>query len=132
MIAIEATNEKGWRWISCIFNDPEAADKYFSQIPAELRSLQRKVQIPFLAYPFFIIEDRGFSYADIAGVTAKVDATSPAEDEDAIHFNIYVVKRDFFCLQPGGDQIPFEIEMVGQLLESQTEVDGFAQLGVLP
>lgn len=105
MIAIEATNEKGWRWISCIFNDAEAADKYFSQIPAELRSLQRKVQIPFPAYPFFIIEDRGFSYVDIAGVTAKIDATSPAEDEDAIHFNIYVVNRDFFCLQPGGDQM---------------------------
>ena len=105
MTAIEATNEKGWRWISGIFYDAEAADKYFSQIPAELGSQQRKVQIPFQAYPFFIIEDRGFSYVDIAGVTAKLDATSPAKDEDAIHFNIYVVKRDFFYLQYGGDHM---------------------------
>ena len=105
MHVIEATNEKGWRWISGIFSDRAEAEFFYRSIPADERKSQAIVEIPPAGYPFFVIESEKFSYGDIAGVITALDALRPVGNEDAILLNIFVVEEDFRPPKPGADHM---------------------------
>ena len=103
MFIIEATNAKNWRWISGIFQHHADAQAYFDTIPEPARSLQRIVEAPVSAYPFFIIEKSGFVYGDIGFVRARLRELVPKGEEEYSHFTLYVVREDFAPVKPGTD-----------------------------
>jgi hypothetical protein len=107
MYAIEATNEKGRRWISGFFEKQPDAEQYYSKIPAELRSRQYIREIPFSTYPFFVIEnliERGpFQYVDVMAVEAALAALPPGGTEDDELLIIFQITADFFSPEAGTD-----------------------------
>jgi hypothetical protein len=105
MYAIEAKNEKDFRWISGIFKEHVDAEAYYLTIPTPLRSSQSLIEVPFSTYPFYLTEDGGFQYLDIEGVKAKLEALEPVGNEDAILLNVYVVTEDFFSPIAGTDHM---------------------------
>ncbi len=105
MFAIEAQNEKGWRWISAICHDREKAATFLASVPVELRGFQRLLDIPHCRYPIFVIEDREFVYGDAAFVRERLAQLQPSGDEDAILLNIYIVRKDFLPQNPGKDSM---------------------------
>ncbi|MHA6533922.1 hypothetical protein [Paenibacillus sp. BAC0078] len=56
MFVIEVREERR-SWISGIFEDEVEADVYMRQIPSELSSIQRKVPLHEIQYPFYMIEN---------------------------------------------------------------------------
>lgn len=103
MYAIEAQNEKGWRWVSAICRDRSTAHEFLASVPAELRRFQRLLDIPHPGYPLFIIEDRGFEYGDADLVRNRLAQLRPSGEEDAILLNVYIVRGDFMPQCPGED-----------------------------
>jgi hypothetical protein len=105
MYSIEATNEKGHRWISGIFKDRSDTEAYVLTIPTELRKSQSLIDVPFAGYPVYLAEDDSFQYLDIKGIEAKLASLKPVGNEDAILLNVYVVTEDFFSPTPGTDHM---------------------------
>jgi len=108
MYAIEARKEKGKQWIFGIFKSRIDAERYFSTIPAGLRSRQSLKEIPFANYPFFVIEKcgpekDGFQYLDFEGVKAALTALRPIGTGDTELIIIFVLTEDFFSPEAGTD-----------------------------
>lgn len=95
MFAIEATNEKQWRWISGLFSKRSKAEQYLNSIPAPQRVHQRLVELPTTKYPVFVIEDHGFEYGGIDLIRARLRELKSCGDEDHIHINVFAVLEDF-------------------------------------
>jgi hypothetical protein len=103
VFAIEATDTKGWRWISGIFELRAAADAFVASMPAATRSMQKVVGIPVAGYPFFIIEDGGFEYGDLIFLRTRLRGLRAAGDEDHNDMNVYSASEDFAPTPPGID-----------------------------
>jgi len=107
MVAIEAQNEKGWRWISAICHDRETAEAFLASVPSELRKSQRLVEIPHQGYPLFVIEDREFEYGNADFVRKRLAELQPSGDADAVLLNVYIVREDFVPQDPGEDSMGY-------------------------
>jgi len=105
MVAIEAQNDKGWRWISAICRDRQAAEAVLATVPAHLATMQRLVEIAHDRYPLFVIEDRGFEYGTADLVRKRLAELQPSGDEDAVLLNVYIVREDFVPEHPGEDSM---------------------------
>ena len=107
MIAIEAQNEKGWRWISAICRDRLTAATFLASVPSEFRKFQRLLEIPHRDYPLFVIEDEGFEYGDANFVRTRLAQLLPSGDEDVVLLNVYIVREDFVPQHPGEDSMGY-------------------------
>ncbi|MBC5767954.1 hypothetical protein [Ramlibacter albus] len=107
MVAIEAQNEKGWRWISAICRHRETAEAFLASVPPELRGFQRLVEIPHERYPLFVIEDRQFEYGKADLVRKRLAEPQPSGNEDAVLLNVYIVREDFVPQYPGRDSMGY-------------------------
>ena len=105
MFAIEATNEKGWRWISAICSDRGVAEDFLASVPEKVRPFQRLVELPIPKYPIFVLEDRSFEYGDAAFVRQRLAKLIPTGGEDDILLNVYIVEEDFIPEQAGEDSM---------------------------
>ena len=105
MFAIEAQNDKSWRWISAICRDRETAEAFLASVPADLQRFQRLLEIPHRRYPLFVIEDREFEYGDADFVRDRLAQIKPSGDEDAVLLNVYIVREDFVPPLPGKDSM---------------------------
>lgn len=105
MYVIEATNAKGWRWISGVFHRRTDAQNFFDLIPEADRALQRIVDIPATLYPMFITENAGFEYGDLSFIQAKIQSLTPQKDPDHRHMNVYAVLEDFAPSIAGRDRM---------------------------
>jgi len=95
MFAVEATNERQWRWISGVFSELSKAEQYLQSVPEPQRANQRMVRLPVAKYPVLIIEDQGFEYGDVNFVRARLRELEPCGDEDHVHMSVYAVLKDF-------------------------------------
>jgi hypothetical protein len=107
MVAIEAQNDKGWRWISAICQDRQTAEAFLATVPEHLRKMQRMVEIPQEGYPLFVIEDRGFEYGNAKLARKRLAELGPCGDEDAVLLNVYIVREDFVPEHPGEDSMGY-------------------------
>ncbi|MCZ8322878.1 MAG: hypothetical protein O9296_15040 [Novosphingobium sp.] len=107
MVAIEAQNDKGWRWISAICRDRKVAEAFLGSVPPELRSMQLLVEIPHANYPLFVIEDRGFEYGNAQLVRKRLAELQPSGEEDRVLLNVYIVREDFLPEYPGQDSMGY-------------------------
>ncbi|MEJ8840460.1 hypothetical protein [Ramlibacter sp. AN1133] len=105
MFVIEAVNDKGWRWISAICLKPATAEAFLESVPAELRAMQKLVELPITAYPLFVVDENGFQYGGADLVRARLASVTPHGSEDYIHFNVYIVRDDFLPNRPGEDSM---------------------------
>jgi hypothetical protein len=105
VFVIEATNEKGWRWISAICRERAVAENFLASIPDRLRPIQRIVEITQSGYPLFIVEDQGFEYGDATFVRNRLAQLRPCGNEDNILLNVYIASRDFTPTHPGKDSM---------------------------
>ena len=105
MFAIEAVNEKGWRWISAICQERRAAEAFLASVPPALRPIQRLVELGVRGYPLFVVEDRGFEYGDSDFVRTRLAEAVPCGNEDAILLNVYIVHEDFVPDMAGEDSM---------------------------
>ena len=103
MFVIEASNEKGSRWISAICSERSAAEAFLKSVPDRLRTAQKLVDVPHKAYPLFIIENGGFQYGDANFIRNRLASLVPSGDEDTVHMNVYLIKGDYMPAQPGTD-----------------------------
>ena len=72
MFVIEAVNEHGWRWVSAICRERDAAEAFLTSVPDDLRPIQRLAEIPNRTYPLFVVEERGFEYGDATFVRGRL------------------------------------------------------------
>lgn len=107
MVAIEAQNNKGWRWISAICKDRRMAEAFLATVPPHLGTMQRFVEIPHDRYPLFVIEDRGFEYGNADLVRKRLAGLQPSGDEEAVMLNVYIVREDFVPERPGEDSMGY-------------------------
>lgn len=103
MFVIEASNSRGWRWISAICRDQQRAIEFLASIPPELQPAQRMIEVPACDYPLFIVEDDGFEYGSAELVRRRLSQLRPCGDEDAVLLNAYIVREDFLPDHPGRD-----------------------------
>lgn len=103
MFVIEASNSRGWRWISAICRDQQRAVGFLASIPTELQPVQRLMQVPVRDYPLFIVEDDGFEYGGAELVRRRLSQLRPSGNEDAVLLNVYIVREDFLPDHPGRD-----------------------------
>lgn len=95
MFVIEASNEKGLRWISAICRERSSAEAFITSVPDGVRAAQKIVDVPHKAYPLFIIENGGFQYGDENFVRNNLAALTPSGSEDVVHMNILCCPRGF-------------------------------------
>lgn len=105
MFVIEASNEKGARWISAICSERSPAEAFLTSVPDRVRATQKVVDVPHKAYPLFILEKGGFQYGDANFVRNSLATLTPSGSEDVVHMNIYVVREDFLPSNPGTDSM---------------------------
>ncbi|WP_433583303.1 hypothetical protein ACMX2M_16505 [Paenibacillus polymyxa] len=88
-----------------MFQAEEVARQYMDFIPDELKGYQKFIQIENLTYPFYIIErlESPFRFLGKDEVSSLFDHTDISEDEDEVHFNIYMVDSDYRPKKPGTD-----------------------------
>jgi hypothetical protein len=102
MYAIEATNEKGRRWIFGIFEKQPDTEHDYSTDPRSRQSIR---EIPFSTYPSFVIEnliERGpFQYVDVMAVEAELAALPRGGTEDDELLIVFKITEDFFSAEAG-------------------------------
>ena len=105
--SVEATNARGWRWISGFVSNREAAESFFLSVPEEARAMHGIVEVPLNAYPTFIIENKhqDFAYGDLDFIRARRKGLVPAGDGEYIHMNVYAISEDFSPRRPGIDRM---------------------------
>jgi hypothetical protein len=101
MFVIEA-NRSNSKWISGVFLAEEDATAFFARFPDRHREYLRIYEIPFAAYPVFMIESDGFRFVsrDDAINAIRVERVP---GEDVVYFNVYRFSSDYAPRKPGTD-----------------------------
>lgn len=103
MFIILATKGK-FNWISGIFQAEALAIQYMEQIPKELKEYQSLIHVEHMKYPFYVIErHQAFQFLTKDEVIALFDNTDVSDNEDEVHFNIYMIDSDYRPKKPGTD-----------------------------
>lgn len=103
MFLIEAHRE-GRTWVSGIFEHRETAKAYLQEIPSPLIERQSIREVGPGTFPVFVVEDStGFTAMSANEVQQLASQTSPADDGDATHFNLYLFSSDWHPPRPGTD-----------------------------
>lgn len=120
-----------FKWVSGIFQHEETAQEFMTLIPEELKQFQQVHHIAGLSYPFYICEDATFQFMTRKEMEILLDSTPFAEDEDVVHYNLYLIKEDCAPKRPGRDYMGIlrHEHVTDQFLEMyRQEGQGFLQL----
>jgi hypothetical protein len=105
MYAIESENSNGRRWISGVFPYRESAQLELGRIASGPGASHILVQTSVDQFPLFIVEASGFSYVGLSELLRRLIATSPSNDEEYVHFNVYAVSAPYKPAVPGRDEM---------------------------
>ena len=102
---IVSIEHKSRRFLTGIFNNPEALEAYWQELSNPDQFIKVETQLPH--YPIYIIEgweNRPFRYtASQAEVMEIVKQCPIEEDEDNVYFNLYRIKEDWRPPMAGTD-----------------------------
>ncbi|MCL6603646.1 MAG: hypothetical protein K6T94_12280 [Paenibacillus sp.] len=93
------------KWISGIFEEQQAALKYYDAIPGDLKEYQSVTLTTSLSYPFYIVEEGPhFTYLDYyKDLEELLNHINIIEDQDHVYFNLYYIAKDYIPKKPGTD-----------------------------
>jgi hypothetical protein len=105
MYAIESENSHGRRWISGVFPDRESAQLELGRLASEPGASHILVKTSADQFPLFIVEASGFSYVGLEELLHRLNATSPKNEEEYVHFNVYAVSAPYKPAVPGRNEL---------------------------